>query len=56
MRIKRVIEKRIRHSAAGLNVVADVNADVSVNVTEKRTDRVKSPPRTSRTTEERKST
>jgi len=48
VQVKRVITKRIRRSAPGIDLVADVNADVSVNVDQSnstRADRPKPPPR-----------
>jgi hypothetical protein len=48
VQVKRLITKRIRRSAPGINLVADVNADVSVNVNESRstrTTRPQPPPR-----------
>jgi hypothetical protein len=39
VQVKRLISERIRRSAHGIDVVADVNADVSVNVTERGQDR-----------------
>ena len=56
MRVKRSISKRIRHAAKGIDLVADVNADVSVNVTEGRAKRPETKTRPSRKTEERRST
>ena len=35
MNIRKLIEKRIRHSRDGVDVVADVNAAVSANVGER---------------------
>ncbi|MEA2446055.1 MAG: hypothetical protein QOJ12_3347 [Thermoleophilales bacterium] len=55
MQVKRSISKRIRHAAKGINVVADVNADVSVNVAEGPPKRPSTKARTSRTTDERRS-
>ena len=37
MNIRKIIEKRIRHSAEGVDVVADVNAVTSANVGERKT-------------------
>jgi hypothetical protein len=56
MRIKKVIGKRIRHDAPGINVVADVNADVSVNVAEGRPRRPETKARKNGTPKERRST
>jgi hypothetical protein len=39
VQVKRLISKRIRQSARGFDLAADVNADVSVNVAERRPDR-----------------
>jgi hypothetical protein len=36
VQVKRLIAKRIRTVANGIHLVADVNADVSVNVAERR--------------------
>jgi hypothetical protein len=36
VRVKRVISKRIRRTANGIDLVADVNADLAVNVTGRR--------------------
>jgi hypothetical protein len=55
MRVKRSISRRITHVAKGINVVADVDADVSVNVAEGRPKRPETKARTSRTTDERRS-
>jgi hypothetical protein len=35
VRIRKVIEKRIRHAADGVSVVGDVNAVISANVNER---------------------
>jgi hypothetical protein len=39
VQVKRLIKKRIRRSAPGIDFAADVNADVSVNVAESRSTR-----------------
>jgi hypothetical protein len=56
MQVKKLISKRIRHVAPGINVVADVNADVSVNVSEGRPDRPKGSTRNAKAKEQRRST
>jgi hypothetical protein len=43
VQVKRLITKRIRRSAPGIDVVADVNADVSVNVNARRSTRIPPP-------------
>jgi hypothetical protein len=39
VQVKRLISKRIRRTAPGLNLAADVNAEISVNVAEGRSTR-----------------
>jgi hypothetical protein len=56
VQVKRLVSKRIRRTAPGIDLVADVNADISVNVAEGRQARPKSSTRKDRTTEERRST
>jgi hypothetical protein len=41
VRLRRQISKRIRRAAEGINLAADINADVSVNTSERRSS---SPP------------
>jgi hypothetical protein len=55
VQVKRVISKRIRRTGPGIDLVADVNADVSVNVAEGRRVRPKRSTRKDGTTEERRS-
>jgi hypothetical protein len=48
VQVKRLISKRIRRAAQGFNLAADVNAEISVNVAERRSTRTgpaTSPPR-----------
>jgi hypothetical protein len=54
MRVKKDISKRIRRTAPGIDVVADVNAQISVNVAEGKAPRPQSETRKDRTTEERR--
>jgi hypothetical protein len=44
VRLRRRISKRIRRTAEGINLAADINADVSVNSTEVGQRRVPKPP------------
>jgi hypothetical protein len=49
VQVKRLISKRIRRTAPGFNLAADVNAEISVNVAEGSSTRTASttpPPRT----------
>jgi hypothetical protein len=39
VQVKRLISKRIRKNAPGINFAADVNADISVNIAEGRSSR-----------------
>jgi hypothetical protein len=43
VQVKRLIKKRIRRSAPGIDFAADVSADVSVNVAESRSTRADRP-------------
>jgi hypothetical protein len=51
VQVKRLISKRVRKNAHGINLAADVNADISVNIADGRSsrstsaDRPKSDPR-----------
>jgi hypothetical protein len=56
MQFKKLVSKRIRHDAPGINLVADVNADISVNVAGARPERPKSSSPKSNAKEERRST
>jgi hypothetical protein len=62
VKVKRLIRERIRRSGPGINLVADVNADISVNVRQgapapdrSRTDRTSTPSslRAERTSDQR---
>jgi hypothetical protein len=44
VQVRRRISKRIRRTAEGINLAADINADVSVNATEAGQRRVPKPP------------
>jgi hypothetical protein len=44
MQVRRRISKRIRRTAEGINLAADINADVSVNTSEAGQRRVHQPP------------
>jgi hypothetical protein len=44
VQVRRRISKRIRRSTEGINLAADVNADVSINVAERGQRRVPPPP------------
>ena len=44
MQVRRRISKRIRRAAGGINLAADINADVSVNTSEAGKRRVPKPP------------
>jgi hypothetical protein len=44
VQVRRRIRKRIRRSGEGLNLAADINADVSVNTAETGPRRVAPPP------------
>lgn len=44
MQVRRRISKRIRRTAEGINLAADINADVSVNTSETTRRRAAKPP------------
>jgi hypothetical protein len=44
VQVRRRISKRIRRTAEGINLAADINADVSVNASEAGRRRVAKPP------------
>lgn len=44
MQVRRRISKRIRRTDEGVNLAADINADVSVNTTEAGRPRAPKPP------------
>jgi hypothetical protein len=44
VQFRRRISKRIRRAAEGMNLAADINADVSVNASENRDRRPPRPP------------
>jgi hypothetical protein len=44
VQVRRRIQKRIRRNAEGINLAADINADVSVNTTETARHRAPTPP------------
>jgi hypothetical protein len=44
VKVRRRISKRIRRSAEGINLAADINADVSVNTSETGRRRAPKPP------------